>query len=195
MGLRTSAAALAASIAVAASASAAEPEPGAWNVSPYAGIYLPDRDVVDDAATYGIRIGRPFAEHFVASASFGFTNLDGRSSHGGVTKDANLDQTIVDAEIGYVVDPGRRITLATAVGVGWAFLDGKTKISDVEGPFRRSKEDDGLTASASIGPLVKLTDRISLRLMSRWRWFEARKDDEIDQEVFAGIVFGLGGSR
>jgi hypothetical protein len=185
---------VAAAIPIAAFAAGPQPtpEPGPWNASVYGGVYLPDRDVVDTAATYGVRIGHPFALNFVASGALGFANLDGRRTRDGVTADGNFDLTLVDGEIGYVVNPGRRFALTTAVGVGWAFVDGKVKFSDAEGLTGRSNEDDSFTASFSVGPLVKLTERVSLRVVSRWRWFEARKDDEIDQEVIAALVFGLG---
>ena len=200
MGVRSSACALVAALtsAVAAEAHAADApplEPGPWSASVYGGVYLPDWEAVDNSATYGVRIARPFADHFVASGAVSYVSLDGHSERNGSVKDANFDLTLVDAEIGYVLDPTSTVSLTTAVGVGWAFTDGALKVSDGEGGFRHSSADDSFTASISVGPIVRITDRIALRIVSRWRWFEARKDDEIDQEVLAGLVFGLGGSR
>src|SRR5215831_15330973 len=106
MGVRSSACALAAALlsAVAADAQEATPplEPGPWNASIYGGIYLPDWTAVDNAATYGIRVAHPFADHFVASGSVSYVSLDGHSERNGIIKDANFDLTLVDAEIGYV---------------------------------------------------------------------------------------------
>jgi len=199
MSVRSSACALAAlAFVVAADAQAANApplEPGPWSASIYGGIYLPDWEAVDNAATYGIRIARPFADHFVASGAVSTVSLDGHSERNGIVKDANFDLTLADAEIGYVVDPSSTVSLTTAIGIGWAFTDGALKVSDGDGGFRHSSGDDSFTASISVGPIVRITDRIALRIVSRWRWFEARKDDEIDQEVLAGLVFGLGGAR
>jgi OOP family OmpA-OmpF porin len=46
-----------------------------------------------------------------------------------------------------------------------------------------------------LGPIIKLGERANLRLLTRLRWFDERKDDEMDREITLGLMFPIGGKK
>jgi opacity protein-like surface antigen len=186
---------LLAALALAGTVSADGVEPGQWSLGVYGGWYQPEPSLVDDDFTYGLRLGYMIDEHWAVSGSLGFMNLSGDELEIDERLDADIDLTFLDFDVFYAFNPQSRFVFTVGGGFGWSFVDGDIKAYDDEGVFlgSASAQDDGLTFNLALGPVIKLTDNMVLRLMTRFRYFDERDDDEIDREFTAALVWGLGG--
>jgi hypothetical protein len=46
--------------------------------------------------------------------------------------------------------------------------------------------------NVGMGPAIQLNDRLALRILNRFRWYEDRSRDEVDQEITIGLLVKLG---
>ena len=148
-------------------AGAAGLEEGRWAVMVFGGLYMPSPGGIDDEGIYGIRGGRALTNNVVLSGSLGRSDIGPGY------------QTLLDGNLSYVFRPQRILSLVFTAGVGYAAY------SDLA-------LDDSYTMNAGFGPAIGITDRVTARALTRFRWFENRNDDYIDTEITLGVVFKLG---
>lgn len=144
-------------------------EEGRWAVMAFGGLYKPNPGGLDNEGIYGIRGGYGITDRVYASTSLGHSDI------------GPGDQTLLDVNGGYVFRPGKRLSMALTGGVGYAFYN------DLG-----SSVDDSFTMNVGFGPAIGLNDRLVLRILNRFRWFEDRSDDEVDQEITIGLLVKLG---
>ena len=53
-------------------------------------------------------------------------------------------------------------------------------------------EGDSFIMNVGMGPAIRLNDRLIIRILNRFRYFENRDDDNVDQEITVGLVVKLG---
>jgi hypothetical protein len=105
----------------------------------------------------------------------------------------DADFTLADVSLVYIFKPEKKLSLGIGGGIGWAFASADVEVSGPSGSYTlQGLEDDSFTAHAILGPVLKLSDRVFLRLATRFRWFEGREDDEVDREITLGVGFVLG---
>ena len=73
------------------------PGAGAWGVGGYVGYYQPDPDIIDDAATGGVRVGYMIGEKLSAMGSLGVVKNDAENPFRG-----DLDATLLDVNLNYM---------------------------------------------------------------------------------------------
>ena len=142
---------------------------GSWAVMAYGGVYSPGPGGVDDEATFGVRAGYALSNQLIVSGSLGRVSFD----------QVDADITLLDVNVGYAFRPDKRLSLVVTGGIGSAFIS--------NGGF-----DDSFTLNVGFGPAIGITDRLFVRLLNRFRWYENRTDDEIDREITLGIAYRLG---
>ncbi|MBP7148988.1 MAG: outer membrane beta-barrel protein [Acidobacteria bacterium] len=193
------------SLITAAATPAAGPAIGEWNLAVYAGQYSPGPDEIDDELTYGLRLGMMATENWGVAMSLGVMSIDSDFKSDDIRGEIDGDFTFVDVDALYAIGgPDRRLHLVVGAGVGWAFasVDGTVrtrlpalrdvKERDAEFTFRGA-DADSFTANVVLGPAYSFSDKFSIRLQNRWRWFEQRDDDEIDRELTLAAIFAFGG--
>ncbi len=147
----------------------------------YLGAYSPEPDVLDSAATVGIRVGYNITQRFNVTGELGFVSADGKSS--GPGKASDIDWVFTDFSFVWNIRPNRKFVTTLYSGPGYAFASG-----DIGG-----LDDDSFTFHFGFGFKWDMTDNFYLRLASRLRWFENRNDDEIDREITFGVGWKFGG--
>jgi len=163
-------------------AGAADVDPGQWAWGPYIGAYIPDPGAIDTGMTGGLRLGYRASERVAFSGSLGYAPLEADDF------DIDVDLTLLDFNAWYIFRPEAKVSLTIGAGPGWAWVD-------AQGPGGSSFSDDSFTANVAFGPIIKLGERANLRLLNRFRYFDERDDDEIDQEITLGLMFALGGKK
>ena len=149
----------------------------------YLGAYSPGPDVLDSAATVGIRVGYNITQRFNVTGELGFVSTDGKKKRRGGTADVDIDWVFTDFSFVWNIRPNKKFVTTLYGGPGYAF--GSGEIDDVD--------DDSFTFHVGFGFKWDMTDSFYLRLASRFRWFENRNDDEIDREITFGVGWKFGG--
>lgn len=152
---------------------------GTWAVVAFGGIDKPKPHGVHNEVIYGIRAGKALTERAMAGVSLGHSNY------------GSGEQTALDADFGYHFPLSKRmyflgpdaimdrISIAFVGGFGYAAL------KDVG-------SDGSFTLNVGLGPAFVINDRLMLRILNRFRWFQDRNRDNVDQEVTMGLVVKLG---
>lgn len=139
---------------------------GTWAVLVFGGVYKAKPHGIHNENVFGIRGGYAVTDRWVVMGSLGHADF-GRGEH-----------TLLDANFGYFFRPGKRLSLALTGGVGHAF------VSDLG-------RGDSFTMNVGFGPAIGLNDRLMIRVLNRFRWFENRDDDNVDQEITIGLLVKL----
>jgi hypothetical protein len=133
---------------------------------------------------------------FVAG-SLGAISTETDDLPSGIDGEIETDIILLDLSGGYVFGkPDRVFRFSVLGGIGGAWLSSDGELTDTATMTTIEFEDieeDSFTAHAGIGPIIRLHKKVFLRLLSRFRWFEAREEDEVDREITLGIGFPLGG--
>jgi hypothetical protein len=144
-------------------------ESGQYAVLAFGGVYKPKPSGFNNKGVYGIRGAYGVTDRVYVSGSLGHSDF------------GPGDQTTLDVNNGYVFRPGKRVSLALTGGIGYAFFN------DLG-----SSVDDSFTMNVGMGPAIQLNDRLALRILNRFRWYEDRSRDEVDQEITIGLLVKLG---
>jgi hypothetical protein len=166
---------------------------GKWFGGVYGGNYSPGPDDVDDEGTFGIRVGFVLTPHVSISGSLGVVEAESDFNQTLFTGNVDGDFTFLDFNAFYIFRPESRFHFTVGGGLGGAFasFDGR-----VTGPGATlifdDYTDESFTLNAGIGPVFRINDRWFLRLLNRYRWFEKREDDEVDQEITLGVGYVFG---
>ena len=159
----------------------------------YVGNYDPDPDFIEDDFTAGFRLGGAVNPHFGWQGQIGFFDTS-EDLNGGVFS-GNIDFESWFLEVSFIgyLRPDGRVTPNYFGGIGGAFtsLDG-TLMGPGPLPIFARADTDSLTLHAGIGVIIDLTDTVYLQPAVRYRGFEARDDNEIDQELTLAIGFRAG---
>jgi hypothetical protein len=166
-------------------------EPGSWAYGFYAGAYLPDPSELDSGATGGARIGYLASDHVALSASAGYTDLDGSVGSGASKIKGTWKAYLLDLNVWYILFPEKRFSFTIGAGPGYAWNDLSLNNNASNNVSTGHQGDDSLTFNVALGPVIKINDRINLRLMTRFRYFDERDNDETDREITLGIAFPL----
>ena len=159
----------------------------------YGGLYDPELDVLDSSATYGLRFGGTIGTRLAASGTLGYFESDGQISGPVATGPIEVSAWLTDVTLAYLFIPDSRFaTLALGGGVGWSFadLDGELITDELLISFKNF-EQNSFTMHVVGVAAFSLTEQIYLKPAVRWRWYEARDDNQFDLEyTFAlGFVF------
>jgi len=155
----------------------------------YGGIYNPELDVLDSSATYGLRLGSTIGTRLAVSGTLGYFETDGRISAPVVTGPIELNAWLADATMAYLFMPDSRFaTLALGGGVGWAFadLDGELTTDELRITFKNFEQNSFTLHLVGVAAF-SLSERIYLKPALRWRWYEARDDNEFDLEYTSAL--------
>ena len=166
------------------------PGAGTWALGGYVGYYQPDPDVIDDAATGGVRVGYLLSDKLSIMGSLGVVQVDAENPFRG-----DLDSTLLDVNLNYMFGGSGWFGFILSGGVGYAWNDSNIKepVDPEFGVCAGSCDvDDSFTANAAIGPVFKVGS-VGIRVMNRWRYFDERDDDEIDSELSVAVMIPLGG--
>jgi hypothetical protein len=154
------------------------------------GAYDAGPDVIDDSELFDLRFNYALSQKLRVGASVGFSKFESGALPAGLTGSFDGEVVFVDLGAGYVFRPRKRLSFAVAGSIGGAFTSIDGAIQDVDGtPLFEDVTGDSLTLSAGFGARIAFTRRIGLRLLKRYRWFEAREDDEIDSDLTLGLGF------
>jgi Outer membrane protein beta-barrel domain len=170
---------------------AIDQKPGDWEYGFYAGAYLPDPSVLDTGPTGGMRIGYRVNENIALSGSLGYTSLDGEDGSGSSRVKADLDAALLDFNAWYIFFPEKRLSLTLGAGAGYAWGNGSFDNNAGNSINSGGLNQDSPTYNFAIGPIFRWTDRLDLRLMTRFRYFTDRQKNDTDREVTLAIVFPL----
>ena len=159
----------------------------------YGGTYDPELDALDSSVTYGVRFGGTLGTRLAIGGTLGYFETDGKISDPLATGPIELSAWLADATVSYLFMPDSRFaTLAAGGGIGGAVadLDGELTTQGLQVTFK-DVEQDSLTLHLMGAAAFNLSQRIYLKPALRWRWYEAREDNEFDLEyTFAlGFVF------
>ena len=166
-------------------------EPGSWQYGFYGGAYLPDPNELDSGGTGGARIGYLASEHVALSASGGYTDLSGSTGSGAAEVKGKWQAYLLDFNVWYIFFPDRRFSFTVGAGPGYAWADGDFTNNAGNNIDSGHKGDNSLTFNVAIGPVIKINDRVNLRLMTRLRYFDQRDKNDTDKEITLGIAFPL----
>ena len=171
-------------------------EEGTWSIGFYGGTYAPGPDELDDQTTYGIRVGYGITPHWFVSGSLGRVSTESEELPAGLSGEVETDFTLLDFSGGYVFfKPERifRLSLLAGIGGAWASADGElTDTASGATVVFEDLEADGFTVHAGIGPIIRLHKKVYLRVLTRFRYFDDREEDNVDREITLGIGFPLG---
>src|SRR5262245_11179286 len=78
---------------------------GGWAWGPYAGIFMPDPNQLDNGPVGGLRLGYRTGEHSAISGSLGYTTLDGETGSGATRIKGDLDAWLLDFNVWYIFRP------------------------------------------------------------------------------------------
>ncbi len=162
----------------------------------YLGAYSPGPDVLDSAATGGIRVGYNITQRFNVTGQLGFASTDGDKSGRGRTADVDVDWVVADFSFVWNIRPNKKFVPTLYAGPGYAFGS-----ADIDRPSGSGSlfdgledlDDDSFTFHGGIGCKWDLGDSFYLRLDGRLRFFENREDDETDSEITFGVGWKFGG--
>jgi hypothetical protein len=166
---------------------------GKWFVGVYGGDYDPGPSVVDDEATFGARFGYLLTPRVAISASVGVADAESKFDQSTFTGNVKGDFTFLDFNAFYMFRPEKRFRFTAGGGLGGAFasFDGQVTGPGATVVFS-DFTDESLTLNAGFGPVFRINDQWILRLLNRYRWFENREDDEVDQETTLGVGYTFG---
>jgi opacity protein-like surface antigen len=154
------------------------------------GAYDPGPDVIDDSEIFDLRFNYSLSQKLRVGVSVGFTKFESDALPAGLTGSFDGEVVFIDLGAGYVFRPQKRFSFAVGGGIGGAFTSIDGAIQGVGGSLLfEDVTGDSLTLTAGFGMRIGLTKRIGLRLLKRYRWFEAREDDEIDSDLTLGLGF------
>lgn len=170
---------------------AIDQKPGDWEYAFYAGAYLPQPSAFDTGATYGARMGYRATEHVALTGSLGYTSLQGQDGSGAARVKGDVDYLMLDFDAWYIFWPDRRLSLTIGAGPGYAWGNGSMENNAGNNVDSGHITDGSLTFNAALGPVFRLNDRVDLRLMTRFRYYDNRGQDDVDKEITLGIVFPL----
>jgi len=180
-------------ILIAVPATLAEvPEPGQWFAGIYGGTYDPGPDeILDDHSIFGLRFGRMMTNRVALGASLGFVSPDSLEP---LDPDLNgqleASFTLIDLNVTYALRPKSRFGLLVGGGIGGAFISADGHIDEPGGElFFEDVTSDSLTLNVVAGAVFNVGEKFYIRPQLRMRWFEAREDDQVDQEMSLG--FGI----
>lgn len=140
---------------------------GRWAVMVFGGVNKAKPHGIHNEVVYGIRGGYGLTERWVVAASLGHSDF------------GPGDQTLIEANFGYTFRPDKRLSMIVTGGMGHAFVHGTGK-------------SDSFIMNVGMGPAIRLNDRLIIRILNRFRYFENRDDDNVDQEITVGLVVKLG---
>jgi len=170
----------------------AMPEKGDWSFGFYAGNYaLGADDVFDDQGTFGLRAGRMMTNRWGIGASIGAVSPD-EKPFSDPTLSGELDAKflLVDVNVMVAFRAKKRVNMFLGGGLGGAIVSTDGQVTGTGGTvFFEDLTKDSLTAHVGTGMIIALSKKVFLRPMVKYRWFEAREAEEIDQEVSLGVGF------
>jgi hypothetical protein len=151
----------------------------------YAGNYDPDPDILDDDATFGLRLGHWFNKRVTLQGSLGFFKVDEEFSEGETGAEIDADIILVDVSLGYLFRSDKkrfRPVVFGGIGGSFASIDATVTTPNLIA-LVDDLDRDSLTLHAGFGPIFQVSERFYIRPSARFRWYENREDDEIDQEL------------
>jgi hypothetical protein len=181
--------------ALSPAAHAAAPKEGKWAIGFYAGTYKPESDDLEDQDTFGVRLGYMFTKHVSFGGSLGLISTESDISGTGVSGEVDIDFTLLDFDFVYAFRPDKRFSIALGGGPGWAFASADGEVTTPLGTVSfEGADDDSFTMNAIVGGAIGLgkTRKFFLRPATRFRWFEKREEDDIDQEFTVMFGWALG---
>lgn len=141
---------------------------GDWLVMMFGGINKAKPHGIHNEVAYGIRGGYALRRQWWITTSLG------RSDFG------PGEQTLLDVNVSHGFRAGKRIAIALSGGIGYAAL------TDTPG------QGDSFTMNIGMGPVIGINKRMMIRILNRYRYFEDRSEDKVDQEFTIGLVVKLG---
>jgi len=174
---------------------AAVPEPGEWFAGIFGGNYEPGPDEVLDSQTiFGLRVGRMMTNRVSVGVSIGVVSPDSKQPSDPLLSGLlEADFTLIDVNAVYALKPKSRFGLLVGGGLGGAFVSADGVIDGPGGAlFFEDVTSDSLTANAVVGAVINVGEKFYIRPQMRLRWFEARREDQVDQEVTLGFGFRFG---
>ena len=159
----------------------------------YAGLYDPELSALDSTTTFGVRLGGTIGTRLAISGTLGYFEADGRVSGSLVSGPIEVLAGLADATMSYLFIPDSRfVTIAAGGGIGGAFaeVDGELTTNELELTFKNFGENS-FTLHLTGAAAFNLSKRLYLKPAVRWRWYEARDDNNFDLEyTFAlGYIF------
>jgi len=171
---------------------AAAPEAGQWSLGFYGGTYAPGPDdAFDDQNTFGLRVGRMITDRYGVGLSIGTVDPDYKAlENAALTGVLDVENTLVDLGVFVAFRPKSRFNLFLGGGIGGAFISSSGQVTGPPGTvFYDDLTKDSATVHVGTGMIIGLSKKVFLRPMMKLRYFEAREDDEVDQEVSLGVGF------
>lgn len=152
---------------------------GKWAVMIFGGINKAKPHGVHNEVVYGIRAGHALTERFLVGGSLGHSDF------------GSGEQTTIDGNIGYHFPLSKKLYF-----LGPDFIMERISMAFVGGAgyaaFKSLGSNGSFTMNVGLGPAFVINDRLVLRILNRYRWFEDRNRDEVDQEFTMGLVVKLG---
>jgi hypothetical protein len=157
----------------------------------YGGIYNPEVDALDSDTTYGVRLGGTIGTRLALSGTLGYFETDGRISTPSATGPIELSAWLADATMAYLFIPDSRVaTLALGGGIGAAFadFDGELTTDELRITFKNFGQNSFTLNLVGVAAF-RLSQRLYVKPAFRWRWYEARDDNELDLEYTLALGF------
>lgn len=146
---------------------------------------------LDDDFAVGLNYTYNFTRHWGLEGRYTFNPNTAENTP---TGEIDLDLHLVDVNAVYHVNPHDPVVFYGTAGVGWAFADLDHNIEGtVKGSPVTISDDNGFTFNVGVGLKYGVTEHISLRLDTRYRYIDQLVDSREDQlntvETTAGIAW------
>jgi len=159
-----------------------------WTLAGTVGYYDPDPDLIDSQTSFGLSLGHMVGDRWGYQLSASYVDPDQVVQPG--IAELEWDATFVDLAFHWVFGKGDLLVPSVFVGPGWAFVGGRLETSDQGGGTSQELlSDDSFTVNFGAAVRIDLGEQFFVWPQARWRYFEARDDDELDLEGL--VAFGL----
>jgi Outer membrane protein beta-barrel domain len=168
----------------------ADIQPGKKVVEVWVEDYTPGASQLDSDLAYGIRFAVNANERITYAGEFGYVSLSGEFSDGITTTQVDYSSWFSDFVTDINFASKSKVVPAIFLGLGWAGENADAKSTG--NLFTVSVEDayqSGFTLQAGAALKIQMGKSFELRPGVRWRWFEARDQDDIDTEFLLGFGY------
>lgn len=152
--------------------------------------YTPGASELDSDLAYGVRFTYNANERLSYAWEGGYVSTSGEFTEGNTTTQVDYSSWFSDFLVDFNFASKSKVVPVVFVGFGWA---GESADAKSSGTLLTVTIEDvyqsGITLQGGGALKIQLGKNFELRPGIRWRWFEARSQDDIDTEYLLGFGY------
>jgi hypothetical protein len=152
--------------------------------------YTPGASELDSDLAYGVRFTYNANERFSYAWEGGYVSTSGEFTDGATTTKADYSSWFSDFLVDINFASKSKVVPVVFLGFGWA---GENADAKSTGTLLTVTIEDvyqsGITLQGGGALKIQLGKSFELRPAIRWRWFEARSQDDVDTEYLLGLGY------